>query len=361
MNPSDFTVVLDDNMCNIIYHNDTQSYNITYINNYMFSKSLSKYNKEMQKLNKKAKLKYKRPIKLKLDNNALLIHDMRKASSPLYRGFYMNNIGFIKLLFDEHYKEYDYSYNDFIKDIKKMYNLKLEEFRKYNNIQTIHLNKQSYDVIVKSSSILTKNNVLITKKFLNELYNTGYEYNRILKKFEKQCNVNVFNYVFNDDNLILYLNEINDIYLQLNKKKYDEDCELNVVLNEVQCMANKFHDVIINISKYNTLIGKLVSDFVKMKSNIYKCNHNCNDIDNFVNINNKKYNNLGSKLNILNNHINYFNPIIQSLYEIYKIQKDVNLEVQQYYSNFDNIIKSKCIMETFINDKFNIEFVKHTV
>ncbi len=342
MDPSNFIIALQNNKCNIIYHTPTNSFNITNINNYIFSKSLNNYYNIIKKLNKKEKMSYKRPIKLELDFD----YDMRKASI-LYKGFYSNDLITVRKILNENYSYF--TYDDFIFDLKKMYLDKLNKYDNYIKIQSEKLNKQFKKVNMKATAILTKNNILIVKNFLADLNKTIYNYNLLIIQFGEKCNINVIHLLYDKIKIQEYIEIVNDIYLTLNIKKYNDLTINNNILNELFETATLFHNVIIKISNINTGIGIHINKFINFKLPIYDCNKNCCKINEFIINNKEKYDYLKYLLiDVLNNHIKNFNPIISNIDNIYKLQKDYILDYNLYEKECNNILEIKKIFNILL-------------
>lgn len=335
MDPSNFIIALQNDKCNIIYHTPTNSFNITNINNYIFSKSLNNYYNIIKKLNKKEKMNYKRPIKLELDFE----YDMRKASI-LYKGFYSNDLVIVRKILNENYSYF--TYDDFIFDLKSMYLDKLNKYDNYMKIQQEKLNKQFKKVNMKSTSILTKNNILIVKNFLDDLNKTIYNYNLLIIQFGEKCNINVIHLLYDKIEIQEYIKIINGIYSTLNIKKYNDFTINNNILDKLFKTATLFHNVIIKISNINTGIGIHINKFINFKLPIYDCNKNCCKINEFIINNKEKYDYLKYLLiDVLNNHIKNFNPIISNIDNIYKLQKDYTLDYNLYEKECNNILEIK--------------------
>ncbi len=337
MESTDFILVLETKECNIIYHKNTKSFNVTNINNFMFSKSLTNYNNKIKNLSKRQKLKIIRPIKLELTDG----YDMRK-SSELYRGFYLDDC---KTLLDSYYNKYDYSYNDFIKYIKKAFIEKIADYNANEIKKLDHLYNLHNDMLKKNTAVISKSNLVIVKDFLTALYNCAYEYNKLLIQFGKDYNINIINHIFNVKQLKSHLENVLGLNLTISNNSLD--------LHELDILAKKFSKIIVDIPNINKKLDIYYTKFRRFDVDIH---HNCNSYDKFI-INNKdKWHHLSKLISGLNNNIKHFNPIIANdMRKIQKFQDEVSLDYDLYDSEYYNFIECKKTIETLIKEKINID------
>ena len=284
MDPTDFILVLESKECNIIYHKSTNSFNVTNINNFMFSKSLTNYNNKIKNLSRKQKLKIKRPIKLELTDG----HDMRK-SSELYRGFYLDDC---KTLLDNYYNKYDYSYDDFIKYIKKAFIEKIDEYNSNEIKKLDHLYNLHISTLKKNITVISKSNLIIVKDFLTALYNCAYEYNKLLIQFGNNYGVNIINNIFKVKDLKLYLEKVNELYLNISNN--------SLTLHELDILAKKFSNIVISIPKIDKELDIYYKRFLRLELDI--C-YNSRLYDDFIINNQSKWQYLGKLISGLNNNI----------------------------------------------------------
>jgi len=329
MEPSDFEIVLEDNKCNIIYHKETKSFNITNINNYIFSKSLINYNSIFPTLNKKNKKKCTRPIKLDLLNycikNKIKFYDMRHVS-VIYRGIYLNDINITQKILNDYYQIYNYNTNntfkDFIKYISFEFNNKLEKYVINSEKMTKEINNNMFKSIPLFVTLLNKENINHMKKYIISLNTNINAYNKVINNIQKKYEIDLLDrhLIKPNEDLSIHITE-EKLLLDLSKypileNNIQNNKDYDNFLENLKFKYELFRKIFYTCLNLNKEINSEITGFLDVVIEIYKSNDRPN-LKEYIHKNKYSINNLdmltknlstfNEKINIINNLLNQIN------------------------------------------------------
>lgn len=355
MEASDFNVILHDSKCNIIYHKDTNTFNITNINNYIFLETLKNYNDTILNLSKKKKKQYQRPVKLDIIKECLknkyTYHDMKRASVA-FRGVYMSNMNDVKNIMSI----YAYDYKKFLeyiiskfKETFVIYNAKHEDIMKIVNDITIQKINRMQDIIKFENITLTGSYIL----FLN----------RVIRKYNKCVKELITNSKMDPSSKSKHLIDVKSFENHLNVIKYYDfsvnvDLSASVDLSKIVDKYFVYHDTMYNLIEVNKDVSNKVNEYLEGKSYVYDYLAS----DDIIKLMDKDILNSDQLEHMFNEGKTHFTgllTVVEDFQKIYDLQTRILDLMEKLEFNYNKIIDNRNQIEKLVGYNINVSITKY--